>query len=29
VQSVVGGETTFWVEWPLSEDQAANGRAHP
>jgi signal transduction histidine kinase len=28
VQSVVGGETTFWVEWPVSEDQEG-GRAHP
>jgi len=28
VQSVVGGETTFWVEWPVSEDRS-DGRAHP
>ena len=28
VQSVVGGETTFWVEWPVN-DRQADGRAHP
>lgn len=28
VESVVGGETTFWVEWPVSEDRE-DGRAHP
>ena len=28
VQSVVGGETTFWVEWPVSEPRE-NGPARP
>ena len=28
VQSVVGGETTFWVEWPVSESRE-DGQGHP